>query len=63
MTRAGCPRNKCHTQYVEEGEHAVTNLTLTIAEGVAEFLGATRGAGAGSGSEGRTWTRDDLYDR
>lgn len=35
----------------------------TAAEGVAEFLDATRGAGAASGSEGRTWTRDDLYDR
>lgn len=35
----------------------------TAAEGIAEFLDATRGTGAGSGSEGRTWTRDDLYDR
>lgn len=35
----------------------------TAAEGIAEFLDATRGAGAGSGSEGRAWTRDDLYDR
>jgi plasmid stability protein len=33
------------------------------AEGVAEFLEATRGAGAGSGPEGRAWTRDELYDR
>ena len=35
----------------------------TAAEGIAEFLDATRGAGAGSSGEGRTWTRDDLYDR
>jgi len=35
----------------------------TAAEGIAEFFGATRGAGAGSGPEGRTWTRDELYDR
>jgi len=35
----------------------------TAAEGVAEFLAATKGAGAGSGPEGRVWTRDDLYDR
>lgn len=35
----------------------------TAAEGIAEFLDATRGSGAGSGGEGRTWTRDDLYDR
>jgi hypothetical protein len=33
------------------------------ADGVAEFLAATKGAGAGSGSEGRTWSRDELYDR
>jgi hypothetical protein len=33
------------------------------AEGIAEFFGATEGAGAGSGPEGRTWTRDELYDR
>lgn len=32
------------------------------AEGIAEFFAATQGA-AGSGGEGRTWTRDDLYDR
>ncbi|MGO9083493.1 MAG: DUF6364 family protein [Streptosporangiaceae bacterium] len=35
----------------------------TAAEGIAEFLAATKGAGAGSGPEGRTWTRDDVYDR
>jgi plasmid stability protein len=35
----------------------------TAAEGVAEFFAATKGAGAGSSSEGRTWTRDELYDR
>lgn len=35
----------------------------TAAEGVAEFLAATKGAGAGSGPEGRTWTRDDVYER
>lgn len=35
----------------------------TAAEGVAEFLQATQGAGAGRESEGRTWKRDDLYDR
>lgn len=35
----------------------------TAAEGIAEFLEATRGSGAGSGAEGRSWTRDDLYDR
>lgn len=34
----------------------------TAAEGISEFLAATKGAGAGSGSGGRTWTRDDLYD-
>ena len=33
------------------------------AEGVVEFLAATQGAGAGSGPEGRTWARDDIYDR
>lgn len=33
------------------------------AEGVAEFLAAVEGAGAGSGAEGRTWTRDELHDR
>jgi plasmid stability protein len=35
----------------------------TAAEGVAEFLAATKDTGAGSGPEGRTWSRDDLYDR
>ncbi|MBV9382997.1 MAG: hypothetical protein JO242_20320 [Streptosporangiaceae bacterium] len=35
----------------------------TAAEGIAEFFAATKGAGAGSGPEGRTWTRDELYDR
>jgi plasmid stability protein len=33
------------------------------AEGVAEFFAATAGAGAASGPEGRTWTRDELHDR
>lgn len=31
------------------------------AQGIAEFLAAVQGAGAGSG--GRSWTRDELYDR
>jgi hypothetical protein len=35
----------------------------TAAEGIAEFFAATKGAGAGSGSEGRTWSRDELYER
>jgi plasmid stability protein len=35
----------------------------TAAEGIAEFLDATRNSGAGSGGEGRTWTRDDIHDR
>jgi plasmid stability protein len=35
----------------------------TAAEGMAEFFAATQDAGAGSGPEGRTWTRDDLHDR
>lgn len=35
----------------------------TAAEGVAEFFEATKGAGAGSGAEGRSWTRDELYER
>jgi len=35
----------------------------TAAEGVAEFFAATRGAGAGSGPDGRTWRREELYDR
>jgi plasmid stability protein len=33
------------------------------AEGVAEFQAAVDGAGAGSGPDGRTWTRDELYQR
>ncbi|MGH3154339.1 MAG: DUF6364 family protein [Streptosporangiaceae bacterium] len=33
------------------------------ADGVAEFLGIVSGAGASSGPEGRTWTREDLHDR
>ncbi|MBO0822358.1 MAG: hypothetical protein J2P27_00695 [Actinobacteria bacterium] len=32
-------------------------------EGVAEFLQIVSGAGAGSGSRGRNWTRDELPDR
>lgn len=32
-------------------------------EGVAEFLEVTQGSGAGTDSGGRSWTRDDLYDR
>jgi hypothetical protein len=35
----------------------------TAAEGIAEFFEATEGARAGGGPEGRTWTRDELYDR
>ena len=35
----------------------------TAAEGVAEFFAATKGAGAGSGIEGRSWSRDELYER
>jgi hypothetical protein len=35
----------------------------TAAEGVAEFFAATKGSGAGSGPEGRTWHREELYDR
>lgn len=35
----------------------------TAVEGVAEFFAATKGAGAGSGPEGRAWTREELYDR
>jgi plasmid stability protein len=35
----------------------------TAAEGMAEFFAATKGAGASSGSEGRAWSRDELYDR
>ena len=36
--------------------------TSPAAEGVAEFLAITREAGASSGPEGRTWTREDLYE-
>jgi plasmid stability protein len=32
-------------------------------EGVAEFLQIVSGAGAGSGSRGRNWSRDELHDR
>jgi plasmid stability protein len=35
----------------------------TAAEGIAEFFAAIQGAKAGSGSEGRSWNRDELYDR
>lgn len=35
----------------------------TAAEGIAEFFEATRDARAASGDEGRTWRRDDLYER
>jgi hypothetical protein len=35
----------------------------TAAEGVAEFFSATKGAGAGSGADGRSWSRDDVYER
>jgi len=33
------------------------------AEGLRRFLDATRHSGAGSGADGRSWTRDELYDR
>lgn len=33
------------------------------AEGVTEFFAATKGAGAGSGTEGRSWSRAELYER
>jgi hypothetical protein len=32
-------------------------------EGVAEFLRIVSGTGAGSGSRGRNWSRDELHDR
>jgi plasmid stability protein len=32
-------------------------------EGIAEFLRIVSGAGAGSGSRGRSWSRDELHDR
>jgi plasmid stability protein len=35
----------------------------TAAEGIEEFFAATKGAGAGSGAEGRSWSRDELYER
>ncbi|MGH3282417.1 MAG: DUF6364 family protein [Trebonia sp.] len=35
----------------------------TASEGITEFFAATKGAGASSGSEGRTWAREDLYER
>jgi hypothetical protein len=35
----------------------------TAADGVAEFFAATKGAGAGSGTGGRSWSRDELYER
>ncbi len=35
----------------------------TAAEGLAEFFAATEHAGAGSGAEGRNWSREELYGR
>jgi hypothetical protein len=35
----------------------------TAADGIEDFLAATKNAGAGSGPVGRTWSRDDIYDR
>jgi hypothetical protein len=35
----------------------------TAAEGITEFFAATKGAGASSGAEGRSWSRDELYDQ
>jgi hypothetical protein len=35
----------------------------TAADGIVEFFAATKGAGAASGSEGRSWSRDELYER
>jgi plasmid stability protein len=32
-------------------------------EAIREFLEIARESNAGSGSRGRTWTRDELYDR
>jgi len=32
-------------------------------QAMAEFLAIVKGSGASSGSGGRTWTRDELYDR
>jgi plasmid stability protein len=34
-----------------------------VAEAIAEFLELASGSAASSGDAGRTWTRDDLYDR
>jgi hypothetical protein len=34
-----------------------------VAEALAEFLELAASAGATSGEPGRTWTREDLYDR
>lgn len=31
--------------------------------GIADFLDAVSGAGASSGTEGRAWTRDELYEQ
>lgn len=36
---------------------------FAAAAGLRSFLEATELSGAGSGPQGRTWTRDDLYDR
>ncbi|MDR0344454.1 MAG: DUF6364 family protein [Nocardiopsaceae bacterium] len=33
------------------------------AQGIKEFLAAVQGTGASSGDAGRTWTRDELYER
>jgi len=33
------------------------------ADGIAEFRAAVEGAGASSGPGGRSWTRDELYER
>jgi plasmid stability protein len=33
------------------------------AKGIAEFLRIVSGTGASSGSQGRTWSRDELHDR
>jgi len=35
----------------------------TSAQAIAEFLDLATSAGAPSGGEGRTWSRDDLHDR
>ena len=35
----------------------------TAADAVARFLDLASGVDAGSGPGGRTWTRDELYDR